>query len=98
MKTGFPISTLFFFLIAGIGNVKHGKWQGTLTYFSAIILLGVGLLFAEQRFIEPYYNPTQTVRTFAVLMYIAFAFFWNGTNLLGSETRKRIFSQDEDSP
>lgn len=77
-----------------MGNVKQGNWQGILIYFSTIILFGLILMLAEQRIIEQYYHPAQSVRTFVVLIYIAFAFFWNGTRLLDSEEKKRIFDNN----
>jgi uncharacterized membrane protein SirB2 len=89
---------LLVILISGTGNIKLGNWQGTLIYFSTILLVGVGLWFLEQRLLEPYFNPSQTMRTFAVLIYIAFAFFWNGTRLLDSEHKKWIFNQDDNNP
>ena len=88
------LANLMFMIIAGMGNVKHGRWQGILTYFLAIIILGIGLIYAELRFIEPHYHPSQTVRTFLILIYIAFAFFWNGTSLLDSEVKKRILTRN----
>ena len=66
-------------LVTGMGNVKLGDWRGSLIYFASILLIGIGLVYLEQRFIEPIYHPTQTVRTFALLVYITFAFFWNGS-------------------
>ena len=80
-----------------MGNVKHGHWQGIIIYFSAITLLGIGLLFAEQNLIKQYYEASRTVRTFVILIYIAFAFFWNGTSLLGSEVKNRILTRKRDT-
>ena len=80
-----------------MGNVKQGDWQCILIYFCFIILLGIGLVYAEQN-IEQYYHPSQTVRTFLILIYIAFAFFWNGTKLLGDDEKSHFFDHDEDIP
>ena len=94
MKKNSIFSSLIFILIAGMGNLKRGKWYSILIYFSAIILLAIGLLFAERRFIEPYFHPSQTVKTFAVLLYVTFVFFWNGTIFLDSDQKSRIFTRN----
>lgn len=78
-----------------MGNVKQGNWSGILIYFSAIILLGIGLVFAERKLIEQFYHPSQTMCTFALLIYTAFAFFWNGTKLFGDKEKNHFFDHDE---
>lgn len=76
-----------FILVAGMGNVKQNNKRGILIYFLAIVLLGIALFFVEKLLIEQYFHPSQTVRTFAVLIYITFAFFWDGTILLDSKEK-----------
>lgn len=96
MNKNSPFAGILFILIAGMGNVKHGNWRGIIVYFTAIGLIGIGLYFAEQKIIESYYQPSQTLRTFAALCFITFAFFWNGTKLLSSEVKDRIFDRTAD--
>jgi hypothetical protein len=88
MRVKIVLKKILLALISGMGNVKQNNKPGIIIYFSAIILLGIALYFAEQRFIEHYFQPSQTLRTFAVLMYIAFAFFWDGTGFLSSAEKK----------
>lgn len=76
--------------------MKQDNRLGILIYFSVIILLGVGLFFAEHTLFEQYFHPSQTVRTFAILMYITFAFFWDGSILLDSKEKNRIFTINGD--
>jgi hypothetical protein len=97
LKKDSAIANIIYILIAGMGNVKHGQWQGIIIYFSAITLLGIGLLFVEQNLIIQYYEPSRTVRTFLILIYIAFAFFWNGTGLLSSEVKNRILTRNKNN-
>lgn len=87
MKKNSKFANLLFVLIAGMGNVKQGNWPGILIYFSVMVLLGAALIYAEQQFIEPIYQIPQTGCTFTLLLYIAFTFFWNGTNFLTSEDK-----------
>ena len=81
-----------------MGNVKQNNKPGIIIYFIAIVLLGVGLFFAEKGFVEQYFQPSQTVRTFAVLMYITFAFFWDGTGFLSSSEKKSFSSKKNNIP
>ena len=81
-----------------MGNVKRNNKPGIIIYFSAIILLGFALYSAEQRFIEQYFQPSQTLRTFGVLMYIAFAFFWDGTRFLSSAEKNLNSSKNNSNP
>jgi hypothetical protein len=87
-------ANLKYILIAGMGNVKQGNWPGILIYFSVMILLGAALIYAERKFIEPLYQLPQSGCTFALLLYIAFTFFWNGTNLLTSEDQHLSFNEN----
>lgn len=81
-----------------MGNVKQNNKPGIIIYFLAIVLLGVGLFFAEKELIEQYFQPSQTMRTFAVLMYITFAFFWDGTGFLSSSEKKTYSSKKNNIP
>lgn len=83
--------SFLFILIAGMGNVKQGNWQCILIYFSSMILLGIGLFYTEQKIIEPYFHPSQTLQIFLILVYVAFVFFWNGSNLFSLEERNPFF-------
>jgi hypothetical protein len=96
MRFKIILKTLLLALIAGMGNVKQNNKPGIIIYFSAIILLGFGLYSAEQRIIEQYFQPSQTLRTFAVLIYIAFAFFWDGTWIIGSNERNYFNDKNGD--
>lgn len=89
------LTNLFFILFAGMGNLKQGKWQSILIYFFGIFLLGFTLLYAEQNLIRPYYQISQTMRTFVILIFIAFAFFWDGTKLLGRDKKNHFIDHDE---
>ena len=95
MKKDSFLANLFFILFAGMGNVKQGKWQSILIYFFGIFLLGFALFYVEQNLIRPYYQLSQTMRTFVILIYIAFAFFWDGTKLLGSDKKSRFIDHDK---
>jgi len=68
-----------------MGNVKHGDWLGILLYFSVILLIGLVFVLVERRFISQYYQFSQTVRTFLILIYITFAIFWDGSSFLGEQ-------------
>ena len=98
MKKNSKFTNLIYILIAGMGNVKQGNWPGILIYFFVVILLGSVLIFVERNFIEQFYRPSQTACTFALLIYIAFAFFWNGTKIFGYEGKNHFFDHDEVSP
>ena len=87
LKNNSIYENFVFILVAGMGNVKQNNKRGILIYFLAVVLLGLGLFFAEQILVEQYFHPSQTVRTFAVLIYITFAFFWDGTILLDSKEK-----------
>lgn len=80
-----------------MGNFKQGYWQGALIYFGTITSLGIGLIYLEMRFIEPLFNPSQTFQTFAVLVYIAFALFWDGSGLLGLKLKDRVYDRNLES-
>lgn len=94
MNVKIVLKKFFLILFSGMGNVKQNNKPGIIIYFSVIILLGFVLYSAEHRFIEQYLQPSQTLRTFAVLMYIAFAFFWDGTRIFGS--KEANFFNEED--
>lgn len=98
MKQDSKIRNLLFILIAGMGNVKQGNWKSILIYFCFIILLGIGPVYAEQKIIEKYYHPSQIVRTFLILIYIAFAFFWDGTTLICHDEKNLFIDHDEGIP
>jgi hypothetical protein len=82
-------------VIAGIGNVKNGNWSGTIIYFSAMAIFGAALIFVERKYIEPIYQLPQSGLKFALLVFIAFIFFWDGNQLLRNEEKKETFNQDE---
>lgn len=92
---GSKFENIILILIAGMGNVKQGHWPGILLYFSVMIMLGAALIFVERKIIEPIYQLPQSGRTFAVLVFIAFIFFWDGNQLLGNEKEKETFNLDE---
>lgn len=83
-------------LISGMGNVKQGNWSGILVYFSFMFLFGAALIFLERKLLEPIYQVSQHQCTFAVLLYLSFTFFWDGTKLLGHKENNHIFNQDEE--
>ena len=83
-------------LIAGMGNVKQGNWQGILVYFLTKILLGAALAYGERKLIEPVYQLPQTGCTFSVLLYVAFTIFWNGTSLLGLDNKNSLFDEQNE--
>jgi hypothetical protein len=87
-------SKVLVYLIAGMENVKQGNWTGILVYFSVIILLGIGLIFFERNLVELFYQPSQTTCTFALLIYITFAVFWNGSGFLGIERNNNFFNHE----
>jgi hypothetical protein len=96
LKENFKIKSILSILIRGMGNVKHGDWIGILLYCSVILLIGLFLFLVERRFISQYYQVSQTVRTFLILIYTAFAIFWDGSSLLG-EQRRGSFQQTNGS-
>jgi len=98
LKKNSIFTELIYILVAGMGNVKQGNLQGIMIYFSMIILLGIVLIFAERKFLEQFYNPSQTLCTFSILVYIAFVFFWNGTKLFGIEEKNGFFENDKGIP
>ena len=71
--------------MAGMGNLKQNNKPSIIIYSTAIVLFGVGLFFIEQTLIERYFQLPQTLRTFAVLMYITFALFWNGSRFISAK-------------
>jgi len=93
LKKNSILKKFVFILVAGMGNVKQNNMSGILIYFLFIVLLGVGFFFAEQRLLEQYFHPSQTMRTFAVLMYIAFAFFWDGSVFISNEKNNNFFGK-----
>lgn len=80
-----------------MGNVKQGNWTGIFVYFSFMILLGSGLVFIEQKIIEPIYDVSTRLCALGILMYLLFTFFWNGTKLFGEEEKNHLFDQDEEA-
>ena len=84
-------------LFAGIGNIKDGNWTGTLIYFSVMCLLGAALIFAERIYLEPIYQLPESGLKFALLVFIAFIFFWDGNQFLGKEEEEEEYIQGEGS-
>lgn len=81
------INSFLSILIRGMGNVKHGDWLGILLYFSSVLIIGLALFLFERRLISHYYQFSQTVRTFLVLIYITITIFWDGSSFLGEQSR-----------
>ena len=83
------INSFLSILIRGMGNVKHGDWLVILLYFSVVLIIGLALFLFEQRLSSQYYQFSQTVRTFLILIYITIAIFWDGSSFLGEQSRSR---------
>lgn len=77
-----------------MGNVKENNKPGMLIYSLAVVLIGLGLVYAERTIIELYFQPSQTLCTFAILSYLTFAFFWNGSRYIHNRDNNHFSEED----
>lgn len=81
-----------------MGNVKRGYWPGILLYLSVMVSLGAALIYVERIYIDSVYQLPQSGRTFAVLIFIAFTLFWDGTRLINFKEIDHLSKHDDRIP